>query len=152
MLIGTGIPILFTGGNHESNHHVQELRAQGATYLATDSIVIDGVGFCGVPFMWDEDITKEIIQVQVDFCLRVKNKVDRLVLVTHMPPKGYYRPWAPDRGKDSALASIRIRRLLDQTRPHLTICGHLHTDKPHEMNVGGHRVVNPGPDGALIDV
>lgn len=150
---GAGVPLMFCEGNHESSSHIKDLEALGGKYLARRPVIIEGIGFGGIPFFWDENYSDEVLQVQTNNFLHLKSQVERLVLVTHMPPRGYFRGWAPDRREEDALTSHWVRRLLAAVCPDTTITGHLHCGiESHAMTVGGHRVINPGSVGVLIDV
>jgi len=152
-LIQTRIPYLFTNGNHESSQHIEELKSMGGVYLPSNPVVIDGIGFYGLPFTWDDRIPDEMLEAQVMDCRRLKDKAEKIVLVSHAPPAGYYRSWAPRRQDEAAMTVSWIRHFMGRTKPALTIVGHLHTGvESHEMRVDGLRIVNPGGAGVLIDV
>jgi Icc-related predicted phosphoesterase len=152
-LIQTGPPFLFTNGNHESSHNVDRLKKMGGIYLPENSVVIDDVGFYGLPFTWDDRIPPELFNAQVVDCRRLKDQANKFVLVSHAPPAGYFRPWAPRRQDESAMTTSWIYNFMIEMKPALTIVGHLHTGtQPHEMTLDGLRIVNPGCAGVLIDV
>ena len=67
------------------------------------------------------------------------------VLVVHSPPKGHV-------DGSRSLGSEAILRTIEEHRPILAICGHIHECAGEESAVGATRVVNAGPAGVYLDV
>jgi Icc-related predicted phosphoesterase len=65
------------------------------------------------------------------------------VLVLHSPPEGHV---------DGGLGSAAILAAIEEKRPPLAVCGHIHERWGRESAVGETRVVNLGPDGTLLEV
>jgi Icc-related predicted phosphoesterase len=66
------------------------------------------------------------------------------VLVVHSPPKGHLD------GRD--LGSEAVLRTIEEKRPEVVICGHVHEDGGKEDRIGPTRLYNVGPDGTFIEV
>lgn len=91
-------------------------------------------------------------------------KLDRdvpLILVTH------YAPWGtrcdglkrrPGQAKPVDLpagdggGSRVVRKIMDQIQPELLICGHYHISFGERDCVGRTIVVNPGPNGMILEI
>ncbi len=72
----------------------------------------------------------------------------KAVLVTHAPPHGT--------GLDMILkahyGNESIRRFIDKIKPVLVICGHLHENSGKSDRIGNTKIINPGPEGRLVDI
>lgn len=144
-LIDIGIPFLFVEGNHESDANVRELEKLGGVYLGGSGTVVGKTGFFGLPFSWNPQLPAMVLRGFEEDCLLIKNQCDKLVLLTHMPPFGYRRPWLDFPREDDSITGKWIREIMVRVQPDLVITGHLHCgSKPHERVVGGCRIVNPG--------
>jgi Icc-related predicted phosphoesterase len=63
-------------------------------------------------------------------------------MLVHSPPKGHV---------DGGLGSA-VLRAIQQRRPRLVLCGHVHECWGQESRVGDVPVRNLGPGGAVIDL
>jgi Icc-related predicted phosphoesterase len=50
------------------------------------------------------------------------------------------------------LGSEAVLRAIEDKRPRLAVCGHIHDAWGQESRIGGTRVVNLGPGGTLFDL
>jgi uncharacterized protein len=105
---------------------------------------IDGVAFYGLgggvpptPWDWSFDLTEEEAAEKLAGC------PEDAVLVVHSPPKGHL---------DDGLGSEAVLETIEEKRPRVAICGHIHQCAGHEAEVGPTRVINPGPDGRYVDL
>jgi uncharacterized protein len=65
------------------------------------------------------------------------------MLALHSPPKGHV---------DGGLGSEAILHAIEEKRPPLAVCGHIHQCWGQESLVGPSRIVNLGPDGTVLEV
>ena len=65
------------------------------------------------------------------------------MLVLHSPPRGHL---------DDGLGSEAILAAIEEKRPPLAVCSHIHQCWGGESRVGGTRLLNLGPDGTLIEL
>ena len=73
---------------------------------------------------------------------------DGAVLVVHSPPKGHV-----DRSSGGrSLGSEAILRTIEQKRPRVAICGHIHEAAGEESSIGPTRVLNAGPEGTFLEI
>ena len=139
-------PVLLVPGNNETDDALRAACAgwPGATVLHGDASEIDGVMFFGLgggipetPWSWSFDLSDEQAEG------RLAALPAGAVLLVHSPPRGHV-----DRG----LGSAAVLRAIEDKRPRLVLCGHVHECWGQESRVNDVPVRNLGPDGALIDV
>lgn len=140
-------PLVLVPGNNESE---SELRAtcEGwpqATVLHGTSTSINGVEFFGLgggvpptPFGdWSFDLSEAEAARLLENCPR------GAVLVSHSPPRG-----ALDVSSSGhSLGSESVRRAIEEKRPALVVCGHVHASGGRSAWLGETAVVNAGPSG-----
>jgi uncharacterized protein len=139
-------PVLLVPGNNETD---DALRAacvgwRSATVLHGETTETGGVRFFGLgggvpatPWDWSFDLTEQ----QAERMLVALSP--GTVLLVHSPPKGHV-----DRG----LGSAAVLRAVQQRRPRLVLCGHVHECWGQQSRVGDVPVRNLGPGGAVIDL
>jgi Icc-related predicted phosphoesterase len=50
------------------------------------------------------------------------------------------------------VGSESILRAIEDKSPRVALCGHIHECAGQEVEIGGVRVLNLGPEGTLVDV
>ena len=115
--------VVATWGNHDFCAHYGRIPARlRCTFLVDQSIEIEGLLVHGTPwttpfsrwaFSEDEDVLEGCFS-------RIPDKID--ILVAHSPPYGWHDRKVADehRGSQALLAAI------EQKRPRLVVCGHVH--------------------------
>jgi uncharacterized protein len=137
MLVVIETPTVLVPGNNETE---EALRAacegwKAATVLHGEATEIDGVPT--TPWDWSFDLTEEEAGEKLAAC------PEGAVLVVHSPPKGHL---------DSGLGSEAILRTIEEKRPPVAICGHIHQCAGQEAEIGTTRVLNVGPSGTFVDL
>jgi Icc-related predicted phosphoesterase len=139
-------PTLLVPGNNETEDALRAACAgwDAATVLHGEGTEIGGTSFYGLgagvpvtPWDWSFDLDEDAAAAKLEDC------PDGAVLVLHSPPKGHV---------DKGFGSEAILRTIEQRRPPLAVCGHIHECWGQESTVGETRVVNLGPHGATFDV
>lgn len=142
-------PTLLVPGNNETEDALREATAgwPAATVLHGEGTDIDGATFFGLgagvpvtPWDWSFDLTEQEAEAKLAGC------PDGAVLVLHSPPKGYVDGHAEHLGSEAILKAIEDRR------PPLAVCGHVHECWGEEAAVGDTRVINLGPKGTGLGV
>lgn len=100
-----------------------------------------GGGIPPTPFPWSFDMTEEEAAQALAGC------PPEAVLVVHSPPKGHV-----DEAFGRHLGSEAILQAIEDKRPRLVVCGHIHQAWGRESTVAGTRVVNLGPEGTFLEV
>jgi uncharacterized protein len=139
-------PTVLVPGNNETD---DELRAACAGWPASivlhgEGAEVAGVSFFGLgggipvtPWDWSFDLTEEEAAEKLAEC------PEGAFLVVHSPPKGHV---------DNGIGSEAILRTIEERRPALAVCGHIHEQWGHESRVGETRVLNLGPAGILLEL
>src|SRR3954447_6260361 len=118
-------PTVLVPGNNETDealHHACR-GWRSAVVLHGSGTEIDGVPFYGLgagvpttPWPWSFDLTEEEAEAMLAEC------PEECVLVVHSPPKGHVDESSGGR----SLGSEAILRTIEQKRPRLAVCGHIH--------------------------
>jgi Icc-related predicted phosphoesterase len=146
MLVVIETPTVLVPGNNETEEALR-MACEGwkaATVLHGGGTEIAGVPFYGLgggvpttPWDWSFDLTEEEAAEKLAAC------PDDAVLVVHSPPKGHV---------DAGLGSEAILRTIEERRPRLAVCGHIHQCAGREARVGTTRVLNAGPSGTFVEL
>lgn len=143
-------PTVLVPGNNETD---EALRAacegwDAATVLHGEDRDVAGTRFFGLgagvpvtPWDWSFDLTEEAAEREL------ADMPEGCVLVVHSPPKGHC-----DASEGKSLGSEAVLRAIEEKQPAVAVCGHIHEAWGEESRVGETRVVNLGPEGALIEV
>jgi Icc-related predicted phosphoesterase len=143
-------PTILVPGNNETDAALWRACAgwPSASVLHGEAKEIAGVTFFGLgagvpvtPFPWSFDLTEE------DAAAKLHDCPDGAVLVVHSPPKGYV-----DEAFGRHLGSEAILRTIEEKRPPLAICGHIHQCWGNEARIGPTRLINVGPDGIMLEL
>jgi uncharacterized protein len=150
-LAGIDKPTVLIPGNNETADALREAATawSAATVLHGDGTQIDGVEFFGLgagipitPWDWSFDLDDEAATEMLAPCPR------DAVLVLHSPPRDHCDS-AADGGH---FGSPALLRAIEEKRPRLAVCGHIHESWGCESEVGGTPVHNLGPKGTWLEV
>ncbi len=147
--------VVLIPGNHETLATVDFLAAQyGATNLHGYSIKHKEIGLFGCGGATNVGpITPEISEDEMFNLLKQGNEqvkdMEKRIMVTHMHPSG---------SKMEKLAhpivqpSIGVRKALDELKPDILLCSHVHEAKGLEEQIGNTKVINVGKEGRIIEL
>jgi Icc-related predicted phosphoesterase len=117
------------------------LHGEGATIAGTEFFGL-GAGVPVTPWEWSFDLDDEEAAELLAPCPK------GVVLVLHSPPRGHC-----DAASDGTpFGSPALLRAIEEKRPRLAVCGHIHESWGCESQVGETPVHNLGPDGAWIEL
>ncbi len=145
-------PTVVVPGNNETLDELAEACRSWPTahVLHGSAVTIDGIDFYGMgaavpvtPFgSWSYDISEEQAAELLIEC------PTGCVLVSHSPPNG-----TVDVTTDGqSLGSNAVREVIEQKRPSLVVCGHIHASAGQVAMFGETAVVNAGPSGIVWDL
>jgi uncharacterized protein len=143
-------PTILVPGNNETDTALWRACGgwESATVLHGAATTVGEVEFFGLgggvpptPFPWSFDLSEE------DAGAKLRDCPPGAVLVVHSPPKGHV-----DRAFGRNLGSRAILEAIEQKRPPVAVCGHIHQAQGQESRIGATRVVNAGPDGVWLEV
>jgi len=149
ILAETNVPTLFVPGNCDPPSLIN-IDLEGVKCIHGSSILYDGLAFIGVggspitPFntffeMREEEIARVLQECLHKFGGEIKRR--NVILLSHSPPKNT----TLDRTSLGIHAgSTSIRRFIEEYKPLLVICGHVHEAKG-KGHINNTLVINPGP-------
>jgi len=144
-------PTVVVPGNNET---VDALRAavdgwDAATVLHGEGTTIGGTEFYGLgggipvtPWDWSFDLDDEAATEMLAGC------PEGTVLVLHSPPKDH----CDSAGGGGNFGSPALLRAIEEKRPRLAVCGHIHESWGCESTIGETPVRNLGPKGTWLEV
>jgi uncharacterized protein len=144
-------PTVLVPGNNETDEALREAAATwpAATVLHGEGTELDGIPFYGLgagvpitPWDWSFDLDEDEATRRLTGC------PEDAVLVVHSPPKGH----VDQSGAGDHLGSTAILEAIEQKRPRLAVCGHIHESWGAESQLGPTKIVNLGPAGTWFDV
>lgn len=148
-LSGINKPAVLIPGNSESDQElISACRGWNhARVLHGRQTTIDGVSFYGIgggipitPFgSWSYDFTEKEAYEQLADCPQGG------VLVSHSPPFGFLDISSDGR----SLGSKAVRDTIEQKKPALIVCGHIHRSAGQTKRIGETTVINAGPRGII---
>ncbi len=162
-----GMPIHWCWGNHESADVAREIEATVPGVLIDltyRSVEVDGVRLAGLPGTQDIAPGTREDEGVLDLALSLWGTLDRsrghLILVSHFPPTGCRCDGLrrDSSGRVGGLpvgdagGSKVVRGIVERLRPDLVVCGHYHECFGAVDLVAQSRIINPGPDGTIIEV
>ena len=68
------------------------------------------------------------------------------IMVTHMHPSGSKAEFSGFKGSKS------IKKALEQFKPDLLLCGHIHEAEGIEDKIGETKIINVGKEGKIIEI
>jgi uncharacterized protein len=144
------LPAVVIPGNNETDEALRSACAgwEGARVLHGEATEVAGATFFGLgggvpvtPWDWSFDLTEDEAEELLSAC------PEECVLAVHSPPKGHV-----DGSRGRGLGSEAILRAIEEKRPRIVFCGHIHECAGQESTVGETRVLNVGPAGVIVEV
>ncbi|HET8566453.1 MAG TPA: metallophosphoesterase family protein [Solirubrobacterales bacterium] len=144
-------PTVLVPGNNET---VDALRGavapwSAATVLHGEGTAIEGIDFFGLgagipvtPWDWSFDLDDEAATEMLAAC------PEEAVLVLHSPPKDH----CDSAGGGGSFGSPALLAAIEQKRPRLAVCGHIHESWGCESRIGPTPLRNLGPKGTWLEV
>jgi Icc-related predicted phosphoesterase len=150
-LSGIETPALLVPGNNETEEALRDAADAwpSAFVLHGESREVGGLAFFGLgggipvtPWDWSFDLTEEAAAGLLD------QMPEDCVLVLHSPPHGH----VDTSSRGDHLGSRAILEAIEERRPRVAVCGHIHESWGQESVIGDTAVYNLGPDGRLLQL
>jgi Icc-related predicted phosphoesterase len=144
-------PTVLVPGNNETEEALREATSgwSVATVLHGAGTAIDGVEIYGLgagipvtPWGWSFDLDDEAAAEKLAAC------PPGAVLVLHSPPRGH----CDTNGGGDHFGSAALLEAIEEKRPRLAVCGHIHESWGCRSQIGETPVCNLGPAGAWLEV
>lgn len=140
-------PLLLIHGNHEYEENVEAMcdTYENIIFLHERYFEQGGKTFVGYGGGGFAKIDPRLDDIRDDLAEHLHNNI----LIVHQPPHGAcdWLDWLGDHAGSSS-----ITKLIQQGKPKLCICGHLHENFHKRAKIGKTLVINPGPDGEILDL
>jgi Icc-related predicted phosphoesterase len=144
-------PTVLVPGNNETDEALRAAAAdwEAATVLHGEGTTVDGVEVYGLgagvpvtPWDWSFDLDDEAATELLAGC------PEGALLVLHSPPRDH----CDEAGDGNHFGSEALLAAIEQKRPRLAVCGHIHESWGCESRIGDTPVRNLGPKGAWLEV
>ncbi len=144
-------PTVLVPGNNETEQALREAASGwgAATVLHGEGASIAGAEFYGLgagvpvtPWEWSFDLDEEEAAALLAAC------PEAAILVLHSPPRGH----CDANGHGDHFGSAALLRAIEEKRPRLAVCGHIHESWGCQSRVGETPLRNLGPKGTWIEV
>jgi Icc-related predicted phosphoesterase len=144
-------PTVLVPGNNETADALRAVAAgwAAATVLHGAGTTIEGTEFFGLgagipvtPWEWSFDLDEKEAAAMLAPC------PENAVLVLHSPPRGHCDAAADG----TSFGSPALLRAIEEKRPRLAVCGHIHESWGCESEIGPTPVRNLGPRGTWIEL
>jgi Icc-related predicted phosphoesterase len=150
-LAGIEAPTVLVPGNNETADALRSVAGSwsAATVLHGEGTTIEGVEFFGLgagipvtPWEWSFDLDDGAATELLAGC------PEGAVLVLHSPPRDH----CDSAGDGTHFGSPALLRAIEEKRPRLAVCGHIHESWGCESEIGPTPVRNLGPTGTWLEV
>lgn len=149
MLDSLGKKVLCINGNHESENKMKKIceKTKNVSFIHDSYLFFEGIaifGYGGGGFSREDDGFER-------FSRKIEKNIDYLgrgILLTHAPPYGTKL----DLLGDHHVGSKSIKRFIEKFQPIVAVSGHIHETFKKTDKVNRTVVVNPGPEGAIIQI
>lgn len=140
------IPVVAIPGNCDPQGISSQLDNSKAVNIHGKSTAIKNVGICGfggsnlTPFNTPLEFGEIEIYEELDKVMVQMKDQDIKILVTHAPPLNTNADKLPD---GSHVGSESIRKIIEEYKPNINICGHIHEAQSMDK-IGETIIMNPG--------
>ncbi len=144
-------PTVLVPGNNETEDALREAAAGWgpATVLHGGGTTIEGVDFYGLgagvpvtPWDWSFDLDDDTAASMLGAC------PEEAVLVLHSPPQGH----CDSGGSGDHFGSAALLAAIEEKRPRLAVCGHIHESWGCTSQIGDTPLHNLGPTGTWLEL
>jgi Icc-related predicted phosphoesterase len=149
-----GKKLLFIPGNHEE-HNDLNIKHKNIISIHNSSIIFKDILFlgCGGGFSGNIEENLQKSQKQLEQLIknfRKSNKKSKIVMVTHRPPHKTTCDYMEE--IEEHVGAKNIRKFLIKNKIDLSLCGHIHECFGNSDQIGKMLVINPGPNGAIVEI
>lgn len=145
------VPAVLVPGNNETEDALREAAASwsAATVLHGSGTTIDGIELYGLgagvpitPWDWSFDLDDDSAAEKLAAC------PGNALLVLHSPPRGH----CDSAGGGDHFGSQALLQAIEDKRPRLAVCGHIHESWGCQSQIGDTPLYNLGPSGTWLEI
>ena len=141
------IMILLIHGNYEDPNAMQQLCSDNVIFLHKRTYSIGNYTFFGYG---GGGFAQQDAKLE-SFIPKIKKVAkENLICIMHMPPYNTLLDYLPISKRHAG--SVSETRLIKELKPALFICGHLHENFSKQDKIRKTTIINPGPEGQIIEV
>ena len=145
-------PLFLIKGNHEPDldKKIKKIKLENITYIHNKVVVFKNYLICGLggggfePDIPNTKILRKKLRVEI---AKEENKNKKIILLTHAPPFGTNLDFL-----DIFTGNVEIRKFIEEFKPIICSCGHIHENENNEDKIGETKVINPGWQGAIVEI
>lgn len=143
-------PLLIIPGNHEMEEELEKVCSSFnyVIYLHQKSYELNGYVFFGYGGGGFALIDPKFEKITKKFKKTLK-KNSKVILITHAPPYNTKVDVLDHLGHRGCKS---IRRFIEEIQPAFHFCGHLHENNAKRDKIKNTFIVNPGPEGKIINL
>ncbi len=142
-------PVLVIPGNHEDERLLADMCAvfKNVLYMHERSYHFGKYVFFGYGGGGFSQRDERLERLAKRFKTHLK-KTDKVILFTHAPPYGT----KVDKIGRSYVGNESITKFAKLIKPKLLVCGHIHETAGKSDKIGPTKIINPGPEGKIINI
>jgi putative phosphoesterase len=143
-----GKKVLLIHGNHEDGRDIAKFCSQTKNVIFLHEKIVDVEGFKFIGFGGGG--FRSVEPGFEEFDKRIASEYDqKTIIVSHAPPKDTMLDRIDD---DWHVGNETLARIVKRRKPLMLLCGHIHECFHAHDTLAGTVLINPGPDGEIIDL
>ncbi len=155
--LNIGLPLLIVPGNHEAPSQIVKAAKQfrfiknlhAKTMFLGSTLFFGCGGSSFTPFATPHELSEgEFKELLAKFDSALKQRAGKFILVLHDPPHNTRLDLLDSRHGGSKV----VRAFIEKHQPDYCICGHFHENKGKMDRIGKTILINPGPQGRVIEI
>jgi uncharacterized protein len=143
-------PVLMVPGNHEDEIELGKLceKFENIIYIHKGAHHFEDYVFLGYGGGGFSEADPDFKRISENFFKNEIKGKKRSILVLHGPPHGT----KVDMINNGYAGDKNFRKFIDESQPHLVVCGHLHENVGKKDKIGRTLIINPGPKGVIVEI
>jgi len=146
-------PCFIIPGNHETDELLKDASFGLINIHNIDKKIVEFgnyiiIGYGGGGFAIKDERFEKLAKLFSKKIKSLKKKSSKVILVTHQPPYGT----AVDKIHKQHAGNKSFTKFINEEKPHLVICGHLHETAKKKDKIGKTEVINPGWEGMFVEL
>ena len=143
-------PVFMIHGNHEEEENLKKTCSNhpNITFIHKAVHHFDDYVFLGYGGGGFSNADPDFKNIAEKFFTNEVQGKRRIIMALHGPPHGT----RVDRIGGEHTGDRNFRKFIDDIQPHLVICGHLHENAGKNERIGRTMIINPGPQGVIVDI